>query len=285
MARVMVAGSTNFDIITATNRMPNEHEKLRSTEYMIAVGGSACNTARGVAQCGIETSLVSAVGCDMFGDICLTRLHEARVDTTYVMRIPNTATGLAIIFSSGHSKRMLTFAGPNRDPSYDAITPDEIENYSHLHVAGASSPSLARLVKCFSDAGKTISVEWNGNDMFSLAPYAKFHFMNSDEICQVFKHEAASAGSELSSELSSELAHRTGGNIIVTMGPEGAIWTTPSGQSTRERTTPVEPVDRTGGGDAFNAGVVAAIVQWYDESRALRMGLDNALEAIMRKGE
>jgi sugar/nucleoside kinase (ribokinase family) len=281
MTRVMVAGSANFDIITAPNRMPDEHEKLRSEGYIIAVGGSASNTARGVAQYGIETSLVSAVGSDAFGDICIARLAEAGVDTSHVRQVPNSSTGLAIVFSSGHSKRMLTFSGPDRDPSYEAITPDEVQSYSHLHVAGVVSHSLAHLVERFSMSGKTVSVEWNGNDMAALATHAGFHFMNSDELRRLFNAGPSSA----TDELSTQLAKRIQGNVVVTMGPQGAIWTTPSGHSVHQETTPVEPVDRTGGGDAFNAGVVAAIVKGYNKADALRMGLDNALKAIMRKGE
>ncbi len=277
--RILVAGGINFDIIASMNRMPTEHEKLRCGEYLTAAGGSASNTARRIAQRGISTHLLSAVGADAFGDSCLKRLSDAGVEIGYVARKPNRRTGLAVVFSGGSSKRMITFAGPSRDDCYDGIQNDDISKFTHLHVTGEPTEALVRLVDRFADCDGTISIEWNGYDMSEPARRASLNFMNSDELRQVYP-----LSTEID-EAATSLARQIGGNVLITLGEKGALWAEPGGEITWQATTRVEPVDRTGGGDAFDAGVIVAFLKRATKVDCLRAGLDAAIEAITTSGE
>ncbi|MFF8918807.1 PfkB family carbohydrate kinase [Streptomyces sp. NPDC015032] len=64
----------------------------------------------------------------------------------------------------------------------------------------------------------------------------------------------------------------------------GALWAAASGTVVHEPTTTVEPVDRTGGGDAFNAGVIAGRLFGEPPPACLRRGLDAALHVITKIG-
>jgi ribokinase len=74
------------------------------------------------------------------------------------------------------------------------------------------------------------------------------------------------------------------GDVILTLGSDGALWASPCGRVVQEPTIPVEPVDRTGGGDAFNAGVIAGWLYGESPVECMRRGLDAALHVITKTG-
>ena len=51
-----------------------------------------------------------------------------------------------------------------------------------MHVVGDVTPPLTRLVALTLRLGRSVSVEWNGRDMSSLAGPATLNLMNADEM-------------------------------------------------------------------------------------------------------
>ncbi|MEC4019494.1 carbohydrate kinase family protein [Streptomyces sp. H27-D2] len=277
--RVLVAGGTNFDIIVQSERLPEEHEKLRGGEYAALPGGSAANTALGLARQGCEVRLVSAVGDDALGRLCLDDLRAGGVDTSLARVDASARTSMAIVLSSGDCKRMMTFAGADREQAVGAVAERDVRDVDHVHVVGEPTPALTRLVDLAHRAGRSVSVEWNGRDMSRLARGASLSFMNADEAARlpdaVLEDPAASARRR---------AELISGDVILTMGSRGAVWASPHGELFQEPTVRVEPVDRTGGGDAFNAGVIAGWLSGDPPGTCLRRGLDAALHVITKIG-
>jgi sugar/nucleoside kinase (ribokinase family) len=74
------------------------------------------------------------------------------------------------------------------------------------------------------------------------------------------------------------------GELVVTLGPEGALWT--DGQrSVRCEAVPVQAlVDSTGAGDAFAAGLLAARLNGAEPAEALAAGAALAALAVARPG-
>ncbi|MEU6388209.1 carbohydrate kinase family protein [Streptomyces sp. NPDC046939] len=277
--RVLVVGATNFDIIIRSERLPAEHEKLRGGDYAAAPGGSAANTAMGLVREGCMVRLVSAVGGDLPGRLCLDELRAGGVDTSLVRTDTANRTGMAVVFSDSDGKRMMTFAGADRAQAFDAVTADDLRDTDHVHLVGEVSPSLVRLLGLAEDAGCSVSVEWNGRDMTPLGPGPALHFMNADEAARL----PCVAGSDPRTTARA-LSASLGRHVVVTMGAHGAVWATPDGTLFHEDTRPLEPVDRTGGGDAFDAGVIAAWLSGAAPVACLRRGLDAASHVIMKIG-
>ncbi|MFH9687233.1 carbohydrate kinase family protein [Streptomyces sp. NPDC017413] len=277
--RVLVLGGTNFDIIVQAEDFPQEHEKVRGEACAARPGGSAANTALGLARQGCEVRLVSAVGDDALGRLCLDDLRDGGVDTALMRVDTSSRTSMAIVISSGTGKRMMTFAGADRDQAFRAVTELDMAGVDHVHVVGVPTPELGRVVGLARRTGRTVSVEWNGRDMSELAEGPGLNLMNTDEAGRLpHALPGDAAGTAL------RYAERLSGEVILTQGAEGALWAAPSGALVREPTTAVEPVDRTGGGDAFNAGVIAGWLSGEPPSRCMRRGLDAALHVITKIG-
>ncbi|MET9494341.1 carbohydrate kinase family protein [Streptomyces sp. NPDC006552] len=277
--RVLVVGATNFDIIIRSERLPGAHEKLRGGDYCAAPGGSAANTAIGLARAGCAVRLVSAVGNDLPGRLCLDELRAGGVDVSLVHTDGAHRTGMAVVFSDSGGKRMMTFAGADRERALASVTVDDMATADHVHLVGEPSASLARLTDLADRAGCTVSVEWNGRDMTPLGPVPALHFMNADEAARL---PGAVAGDPQAT--ARQLAVSVGRHVVLTLGARGALWATPEGALFHEGTRELRPVDRTGGGDAFDAGVIAAWLHGASPVTCLRQGLDAASHVIMKIG-
>lgn len=276
---VLVAGGTNFDIIVRATRLPDEHEKLRGNDYAAFPGGSAANTALGLVKQGCTAELVSAIGDDTLGTVCLDGLRAGGVGTSLMRVDTTTRTSMAIVLSSTTGKRMMTFAGADRDLAFNAVTEDDVARADHIHLVGDPTPSLGRLAELAHRAGRSVSVEWNGRDMSPLARGASLNLMNSDEASRL---PEASPGDTAGT--AQRYAKLLSGDVILTLGSDGALWASSNGRLVQEPTVPVEPVDRTGGGDAFNAGVIAGWLYGEAPAQCMRRGLDAALHVITKTG-
>ena len=277
--RVMVVGGTNFDVIVQAARLPDEHEKLRGGVCAAVSGGSAANTALGLVRQDCEVRLVSAVGDDPLGRVCLDDLRAGGVDTTLVRVDPSNRTSMALVFSSGDSKRMMTFAGADRELAIAAVREADVRDVDHVHIVGEPTPLLARIVELTHAAGQSLSIEWNGRDMSRLARGPSLNLMNADEAARI-----AEASSDDPTLTSRRLAERISADVVLTLGSRGALWVTPDGTLFHEPTVPVEPVDRTGGGDAFNAGVISGWLNGEAPVACMRRGLDAASHVISKMG-
>ncbi|MFF4601867.1 carbohydrate kinase family protein [Streptomyces sp. NPDC001339] len=278
--RVLVVGGTNFDIIVQTERLPEEHEKLRGGACSALPGGSAANTALGLVRQGCAVRLVSAVGDDTLGRVCLDDLRAGGVDTSLVRTDTAARTGMAIVFSSATGKRMMTFAGADRDAAIAAVTEEAVCDVDHVHVVGEPTPPLTRVVALARQHGRSVSVEWNGRDMSAVARgSAALNLMNADEARRLpgaSPHDTAVTAQRYAESLA--------GEVIVTLGPDGALWASPGRRPVHVPVRPVQPLDRTGGGDAFNAGVVAGWLSGDPTEECLRRGLESALHVITKIG-
>jgi sugar/nucleoside kinase (ribokinase family) len=76
-----------------------------------------------------------------------------------------------------------------------------------------------------------------------------------------------------------DVARRTGGAVVIKLGPGGALWADDAGVR-RERGTSVPVVDATGAGDAFAAGLLAAWTDGAEVANALSAGCKLGAKAV-----
>ncbi len=267
MSAFAVVGSMNYDLIFDVTAFPQEHEKLRATGVRMMAGGSAANTAYWLAKLGHSVRMVGAVGDDYFGGESLASLHEAGVATDCVDVVTGANSGLAAVSASGREKRMITAAGPSIDHALARFR-NALADTTHVHIASQATPALAQLAASAVAGGASVSVEFNGRDMSMLAPNVTLGFLNFDEWRRLTGEPELNMGG-------AQRLLPQGDRVIVTMGRDGAACVDKAG-ITHCPTTIVTEVDRTGGGDAFNAGFLSALVSGAPVRECLAAGLQLA---------
>lgn len=279
-SRVIVVGSINFDIIAPVADPPMPHQKQHVPQYSAGPGGAAVNTARWLASMGVATELVGVVGDDTFGQACLDGLIASGVGIAMVSVMPGSSTGLAFVMSRGDAKRMFTFPGPDRDAAFGLAVLDELRAEDHVHIAAPVTDGLRRLLAGIETAGCSMSLEWNGRDMRTLTRSADLNFMNLDEARALTGAPAGHPAAAVAAMIAADLT----GDVVLTLGASGALRANADGLVAHQPVEPVDPVDRTGGGDAFDAGVIVSWLLGEPAEAGLRRGLAAARTTLMMVG-
>jgi len=250
-------------------------------------GGSAANTAAWLARAGVEPVLVGRVGDDERGRTARDELRAAGVDAQLAAD-PELPTGTCLVLVGPDGERtMAPDAGANDALRDIDLTEALLASADHLHVAGyallrpgsraAARAAISRAV----ERGMTVSVDPSSAAL--LSP----EFLDHADGAGVLLPNADEARM-LSGESDPETAARAlatrFGEVVVTLGAEGALWT--DGHATvRSDALPVEAaVDSTGAGDAFAAGLLAARLEGAAPAEALAAGARLAAEAVSRPG-
>jgi sugar/nucleoside kinase (ribokinase family) len=234
----------------------------------VGCGGSAANTAAWLAYAGAPVSLVAVVGDDAAGTDRVAELAAAGVDCA-VRRTPDAATGTMVVLSDGAERTMLGDRGANAllaaaDVDAAGLRLPEI---THVHLSAyplftaAGVPAARAAVELGLRRGALVSVDASsaaplrrlGAEAFTdLVRGAHLLLANADEATVL----AGTDGS--ATDQAGRLTSRWP-VAVVKRGAAGAVWADAGGHVVSMPARQAPLVDPTGAGDAFAAGLLAAL--------------------------
>ena len=272
--RVCCLGSINVDVTLRLDRLPEQHEKLVAQEARVGGGGSAANTAVWLSRQGLSVKMRGWVGDDALGMFALADLRANGVDTRGVKVLP-IASPIAVCLAPPDDKRIII------SPIVEAPwTPDDLgdfdEDVDWLHTTNCEEVFLRHAKSLGRKQGTILSLELDGRYDPAFPGIADYLFTNSDELTRRLG----------TGDLAGFITEKHGADPatwFVTQGMDGAM-IIGGGKVETVTATPIEAVDRTGGGDAFNAGVIAALLSGADPKSAAMAGLLLAAQALGRLG-
>jgi sugar/nucleoside kinase (ribokinase family) len=274
-------GSLNVDINFSLDRLPAEHEKLRTDRYDISYGGAAANTAYWLARLGAETKMIGFVGDDEIANGCIASLQNVGVNTQWIGKILGRRTGIAVVLATGDQKRMITAPGPVGEicDENSADLMRYVNGASHVHTVVSALRRAPNFFRSVAAAGISISCDMNGEFKPNDAEIPDLIFVNHTDLFR-------SLGMSDVRQAASALKLRTDRRLIVTIGKEGSeIVDGDAAAFGFKNPYPCDPLDRTGGGDAFISGVLWAMsVGCQDDSRLLATGHALASQVIAGLG-
>ncbi|MGA9602135.1 MAG: PfkB family carbohydrate kinase [Methylocystis sp.] len=272
--RVCCLGSINVDVTLRLDRLPEQHEKLVAQEARVGGGGSAANTAVWLSRQELSVEMRGWLGDDALGMLALADLRANGVDTRAVKLLP-IASPIAVCLSPPDDKRIII------SPIVEAPwTPfdlgDSYEGVDWLHTTHDEAAFLRHAKSAGGKRGTLLSLELDGRYDPALPSIADYLFTNADELARRLG----------TTDLAGFITEKHGADPatwFVTQGMDGAM-IIGGGKVETVTALPIEPVDRTGGGDAFNAGVIAALLSGADPQSAAMAGLRLAAQALSRLG-
>jgi ribokinase len=126
-ARVAVVGSLNVDIVATAARLPLPGETIGDGELRREAGGKGANQAAAAARLGATTRVIGCVGRDADGDLLVSGLAAAGVDTSGIGRA-DAATGTALILVDDAGENSIVVCpGANAEIDAGGIMIDEDE--------------------------------------------------------------------------------------------------------------------------------------------------------------
>ncbi|MFW6321125.1 MAG: carbohydrate kinase family protein [Halohasta sp.] len=249
--RVLCAGHINWDVTISVDDLPDPDGEVRIDQLVQSGGGSAANVAVSLVGLGLPASLYGSVGGDDNGALALRELDRAGVDCGQVFIDPDGSTSVTYLVVDATGEVMVfSNAGANESFCTEDISARLLRGVDHLHLTSQSPETASLLATLASDMGITVSFDPGrrvGDRGYEKAlASTDLLFLNGREADLV-----AEAGT-LSPTDPSEIT------VVVTQGGDGATVYTPDGETSHGGFA-IDPVDRTGAGDAFAAGFLASV--------------------------
>lgn len=266
-----------------------EAERMES-----GLGGNAYNVSAGLDALGIEVVLVSALGEDVFGSYGRALLQKNSVDDTYV--VPVAKTSVSVILNVQGDRTILGYHSGEKyqfpaqefqqvQPKWIFLTsigftPFEdiyhrVLEYCEHHptIQLAYNPSLREIKQ--GSAFKTVlqrtqALFVNFEEASEIANLMGYEVIEADRVTQIHGLLAFFAHLGIATTFITDGAHgayATGGTDMYHIAP-----------------FPTKLVEKTGAGDAFTAGVIAAFTQNLPLSEALRWGAAESAYVVGRHG-
>ncbi|CAN5818462.1 carbohydrate kinase [soil metagenome] len=242
--------------------------------FVKAAGGAPANVAVGLARLGVQTAFVSKVGRDEFGYFLRETLRENHVNIDAVREECRSPTGIAFVSLTGRGDRDFLFY---RTSCADAmLKPGELPSrlFSQACLFHFGSISLIQ--------EPSRSATWHGVDLaqkngllISFDPNLRPSLWPNQRTMRKLVQKALEC-SHIVKLNQEELAFlvRDGGPpetlqrlrkprnelLVVTLGQLSCYYST-SNTEGFVTSFPVRPIDTTGAGDAFVAGLLSGVIQ------------------------
>jgi sugar/nucleoside kinase (ribokinase family) len=287
---VVAVGDLMVDVVAAAAE-PLAHASDTEARVRWTGGGAAANVAAWLAEQDDDVALVARAGDDLAGRGAVDELRAAGVDAQVALD-PERATGTCVVVIGEDGERtMLPDRGANLALSEADLPAALFVQGNHLHLSGyvllhdgPRAAGLAALERARA-ARMTISV-----DPASAAPLRSagaaqvLEWIGRADLLLPNLDEARALTGCDDAEAAGRALARQAGEVVVTLGADGALWT--DGHDVVWADAPADGVvvDATGAGDAFAAGFLAAWRDGADPARALAAGCALGARAVARAG-
>jgi len=282
-AKIAVVGSLNMDLVVRSPRIPVPGETIIGRDFQTLPGGKGANQAVAAARLGAQVSLVGRVGHDAFADSLLNNLAVNNVDCTYVVRDPESATGVALITVDDAGQNTIVVAsGANmRLSPIDVTAAESIIASAEVLLLQLESPPETVLHAAEIARSHRVKVILNP----APAPAEPLPTRLLSLVDFIIPNETETSlltGLPLENDAQTRIAaaalRELGvGTVILTLGARGSLL---AGQ-TETKLFPafkISPVDTTAAGDAFVAGLGTAVAEGKSLADAIAWG--NAAGAL-----
>jgi ribokinase len=261
---VVVVGSINVDLVVTLDRLPAPGETVIGGSFARHGGGKGANQAVAAARAGARVRFVGAVGDDDLGADAVAELAAEGVDASAVARLPDVATGVALIAVDAEGRNQIAVASGANARVGAAMAGAAALARGDVCMLGFEVPDEAVVAAARAAAGAGARIVLNPAPARALPDGLRgvraIGTPNADE--------AAALGGP------GAIAAHTGGPVIVTHGADGAVIHEGGGE-TALRAPRVHVVDTTGAGDVFNGVLAAGLAAGLD----LREAAERAVEA------
>jgi ribokinase len=285
---IVVVGSINLDLVVGAGRIPQVGETIIGRSFSTFYGGKGANQAVAVAKLGYPVAMVGNVGSDAFGTQLRQGLKDAGVDTACVNTVEGPS-GLALItIGSGGENSIVVVPGANAH-----LTPDLLEKAAPLlKCAGFLLTQLEVPLETVEYLAQ-FAERQNIPLMLDPAPARELSEALLRKVSWITPNETETQELLRSSDRNGDLDCRAAAdrllacgvkNVLLKLGARGCIVAQGTLPKERVPAFPVNAVDTTAAGDAFNAGFAVALIRGNSVSYSARFASAVAAISVTRPG-
>jgi ribokinase len=259
---VVVVGSVNMDLVVQVPSLPSRGETVTGGAFTRSLGGKGANQAGAAAKLGARVWLVGRTGSDEFGREARGDLEARGVDVS-ALGYSSIPTGVACILVDGSGQNLIAVAS---GANHDLTGSDASEMLSQLPAENAVLLANLEVPTEVVSAAAEYAVRRGWRFVLNPAPAGPLP-ASLLALCEVLTPNEAEADALGSIET---LLGRGVGAVVLTLGAAGSKVYGPDGGPRHQRSMPIEAVDTTGAGDAFNGALAWSLASGYSLDEAVR---------------
>lgn len=260
---VVVVGSVNMDLVVQVPTLPRRGETVTGGTLTRSPGGKGANQAAAAAKLGARVWLVGRTGSDEFGREARDDLEARGVDIS-ALGYSSMPTGVASIMVDGSGQNLIAVAS---GANHDLTGSDASDMLSRLPAENAVLLANLEVHTEVVSAAAEHAVHRGWRFVLNPAP-ARPLPESLLALCEVLSPNQAEADALGSIET---LLGQGVGAVVLTLGADGAKVYGSAADPMHQRSLPIEAVDTTGAGDAFNGALAWSLASGYGLEEAVRL--------------
>jgi ribokinase len=287
MAKVIVIGSANTDMVVKANRFPHPGETIIGGEFFMNPGGKGANQAVAARRAGGEVVLVCKVGNDIFGTQVVEGFRKEGIITDYVSMDLQHPSGVALILVDGEGENEIVVApGSNAN-----LAPTDIKRAEDAIVKSAVAllqleiPMESVLFAAGLCAEKGCKVILNPAPALNL-PHEIFPLLfliTPNETEAEILTGVPVTNIDSAARAAQGLLDKGVQNVIITMGSSGAFFMNAS-KRLMVPSPEVKALDTTAAGDVFNGVLAVQLADNHNWETAISIACKAAAISVTRLG-
>ncbi len=260
----------------------NYADKVSIEHTAQSVGGNAANVAVGVKKLGKKTSIVTELGDDINGHIIREELTKAHVDTSLTRHLKNIETRYAIILNHSSERTILSYHA-KRNYSLPKLPHTKWIYYTSL---GKSFETIQTKLLAHIKKNRDIKLAMNPGSyqinkarkkISAMFPYTDLLLVNKEEAIKL-------VGKKKTIKQLLKALYKKGIKEIVITDSRAGSYAYNGVEMYYMKIYPIKAKARTGAGDAYTSGYLAATLYGKSIAESMQWGSANASGVILEFG-
>ena len=267
-------------------------EKIYIEKYVLDIGGNATNAAVGLARLSLNVALCAEIGKDELSQKILNNLKKENVNTDHLIQVDKEDTSISVGLNYQGDRTLFT----------EHVKRDHNFNFENIETKFVYLTSLGNLweetyektlnfvkqngVKLAFNPG-SIQLEKRGKVVMDVLEIADYLFVNKEEAEEILYGRELNLAQENENQIKKLLYGLRGlgaKNVVITNGDNGSYVESEKNETYHLGIVKTEVVEKTGAGDAFSAGFLAAIIHGLEIPEAMKWGSINSANVIGKIG-
>jgi len=282
---VICFGALNVDRLYRVNRIAGRDEESFIIDFKEAPGGSAANTAVGLARLGLKTGFIGKISDNREGKLLLNDFKRQNVDVDGIIVSKEGRSGIAMGYVDTKGDRALYI-----DPGVnDSLELKEIDlkyagNTAFLHLTSFVGEKPFKAQKELVKKLRDVRISFDPGELYARKGLTVLKLMIERSFVMLPSKNELKLLTGKKYDKGSKILIKKGASIVAVKLGERGCYVTNGKESYLVEPYKVKVVDTTGAGDAFCAGFLYGLIKNKDLYECGRFGNFVASRCIEKIG-
>lgn len=251
-------------------------QKIPAEHCSLMLGGNACNVAVGLSKLKIQTAIMAEIGKDEFSQKIINGLKSENVNSDFLIQNPNNPSSFSVILSfqqertifGEHFKREHNFSFENLSAKLIYLTSLGLE-WKNAYQKTLELLKKTNALLAFNPGTPQLKNGYDG--IKEVLKSTDILFLNKEEAKQILN-----VNTEIVKQLLENLKKIGPKTAVITDGENGSFAINEKGECFSQTIIETSIVEKTGAGDAYASGFLAATLSSLPLQTSMKWGSLNA---------